>query len=478
MTKLQADRDYTDKKYQAESDYLYKLGEIDTTYRTNMTEAEQKKLKADQDAKDTAREAKAKADSDYAAGKLKSETEYKGFLYDLETEADKNKLETNQKTELGKLEASNDYITAIMKNEGELAKFKEDLKAGDEKAKQVQLSMYEQLLRGVSDGTYTVDDAAALANAFEFSQEWKDAIANAANKRKEDVTEAEKSTSAENIIGLKTEGYLNSNTTDKEIQDFVDAGLISKDDLEKVTEERNYMAKAEIEELVKGRNYDGAINKVEDLLDKGIISEDDDIYQNTYFEASKASVPVKDDPKNNLNYVDEINQYEADIKNLLDAGKISKKDYDSLISYMYQNIGGKLNKGTYTIGSLIEKDWLGRKTQYPSINIGNNQYKMALRSRCSDGDVCDILNGIAGGNPSTDDLIMFDGYLYKFNGDGWLIVADENGLYDAYNKQLGYQAKPTAPKHQSDTTGSGSVTTSNHTINQGAGNKNVVQTNK
>lgn len=185
MTKLQADQEYSNKKYQAESDYLNKMHEIDTSYRANMSEAEQSKLAADKAAHDTANQAKATADSDYAAGKLKSETEYKGFLYDLEAEADKNRLETNQKTELGKLEASNDYITAIMQNEGELAKFKEALKAEDKQAKQVQLSMYEKVLRGVSDGTYTAEDAAALANAFEFDQEWKDAIATAATTKAE-----------------------------------------------------------------------------------------------------------------------------------------------------------------------------------------------------------------------------------------------------------------------------------------------------
>jgi hypothetical protein len=185
MTKLQADQEYSNKKYQAESDYLNKMHEIDTSYRANMSEAEQSKLAADKAAHDTANQAKATADSDYAAGKLKSENEYNGFLYDLEAEADKNRLETNQKTELGKLEANNDYITAIMQNEGELAKFKEALKTEDKKAKQAQLSMYEKVLHGVSDGTYTAEDAAALADALEFSQEWKDVIANAATTKAE-----------------------------------------------------------------------------------------------------------------------------------------------------------------------------------------------------------------------------------------------------------------------------------------------------
>lgn len=436
MTKLEADREYTDKKYQAESDYLYKLGQIDTTYRTNMTEAEQKKLKADQDAKDTAREAKAKADSDYAAGKLKSETEYKGFLYDLEAEAGKNKLETNQKTELGKLEASNDYIKAIMQNEGELAKFKEALKADDEKAQQVQLSMYEKVLKGVSDGTYTAEDAAALANAFEFSQEWKDEIANAAGRKEE----TESQNSALSIIDLKNKGYITGETSDDEIQDYIDAGLIAEGDLTKVKEERNKMALDKVTGLIDTGDYAYAAEKTDEYLERGFISPEES--KKAYFDLTKKEC------EDGFATTEEIDGAIAEINNRLAQGKLTEKDAEALKQYAYANAGETQNMHM----SIYDID--GRNQI--SFSIGNTSFAMwSTDFWATSKDVPkytgNILNSIASANGNTNS-VMLDGVLYARENTNFSwrkIPYDTNSqaLYNAYSQYSGNHTKPSAPKH-------------------------------
>ena len=185
MTKLQADQEYNNKKYQAESDYLNKMHEIDTSYRTNMSEAEQSKLAADKAAYDTERDTKQKADSNYAAGNLQSDIEYKGFLYESEQEAKDQKLQANQDAANKKLQAEISYVEGILGNSKALAEYKESLKAGDAAAEEKKLAVYEQLLKGVNDGTYTAEDAAALADAFGLGKEWKDAIANSAGNKAE-----------------------------------------------------------------------------------------------------------------------------------------------------------------------------------------------------------------------------------------------------------------------------------------------------
>ena len=207
MTKLQADQEYSNKKYQAESEYQSKLHDIDTSYRANMSEAEQSKLAADKAAQDAEREAKRQADSkhsenvynaesSYAAwvnkaesaereGKLQSDIDYKGYLYESDREATDKKLQANQSAENDKLNAEISYVEGILGNSKALAEYKESLKAGDAAAEEKKLAVYEQLLRGVNDGTYTAEDAAALADVFGLGKEWKDSIAKSAGNKAE-----------------------------------------------------------------------------------------------------------------------------------------------------------------------------------------------------------------------------------------------------------------------------------------------------
>ena len=857
MTKLQADQEYNNKKYQAESEYQSKLYDIDTSYRTNMSEAEQSKLAADKAAYDTERDTKQKADGDYAAGKLQSDIEYKGFLYESGQEAKDQKLQANQDAANKKLQAEISYVEGILGNSKALAEYKESLKAGDAAAEEKKLAVYEQLLKGVNDGTYTAEDAAALADAFGLGKEWKDAIANSAGNKAEadanakaegeqmqnrqdytsvlvgvangeldeatatalakeygfseeqtdaiikaaqgrasgetgdmfidtlinasngkldeatataiakqygfneeqtnavvkavqgaagkvqkeqrtenfntlldkaktgtltkdevmqmaselgfdannpddkklldligsaadryttateeekkyqknmnvltlldgaktgafgvdeidniasmfgldpekdaglinmiktaagdyadgvtksedqqktasfinllgsanageltadelsqiaselglsdeqktllttaagryqtgseeeksaqktmnfislldgantgaytssqveqiakmlgldpktdkelidmlktaatdfangeagktakedmqyqnaiysellaaanngDYTEKQikdlanrfgiedpdnilgdaaklaqegkdKTTSQNstlNIMDLKDRGYINAETTDDEIDDFIDAGLISKDDVEKVKEERNSIAKTEVEDLIKNGNYDGAIKRADELYADGTGHIGVDTYQNAYFEASKASVPVKDDPKNDLSYIDEIKQYEADIKNLLDAGKISQADYDSLTEYMYQNVGGKLDTNSYNVRT--ETGIFGNSKLI--ITLDGTEYNLGNPLGANvDNKTSDILNKICGKKPKGKDLVMFDDTLYYYTGSKWIWLNDKQGLYEEYNKQVGYQPVNKGPKHQSD----------------------------
>lgn len=184
MTKLEADLLHSEKKTQAELEYIKKMGELDTSYAANMGEAEQDKLEADKKANDT----------------------YKGQLYENEAEYKQGVLETQQAADSAKLTASNDYIKAIMENEGELAKFRESVAAGDKEAQQVQLALFEQVLSGVSNGTYSKEVAEALANAYGFNEEWKSQISTAGDtyntKISTEEAEAKIKESGEKFVGL------------------------------------------------------------------------------------------------------------------------------------------------------------------------------------------------------------------------------------------------------------------------------------
>ena len=263
-------------------------------------------------------------------------------------------------------------------------------------------------------------------------------------------------------MDMVDEGKIHSEMTDEEIQDLVDSGLILADDVDKVKEKRYTAAKTEVEDLIKNGNTAGAIGRVEELVDKGIISKKDDLYQETYFSDSLGKCQ-------SAKTVDDIEREEANLKNQLAAGKISQKDYDNLVDYMYQNAGGVLDKKSY---SVVE-------------NLGPTRIDIGGKSLVADvyfkpnveSDIATVLNKINGGTPSHNSLTMFDGKLYIYRDGNWKNIAKKE-IIDAYNKQLSYQAKPTAPKHKSmktnSTTGSGSGTIKSG----GVGNKNIVQTHK
>lgn len=610
MTKLQADITETEKKTAAELDYIKTMSELDTTYAANMGEAEQNKLIADQGAQDT----------------------YKGQLYDLNAEYKQGVLETQQAADSAKLSAGNDYIKAIMENEGDLAKFRESVAAGDKEAQKVQLALYEQLLKGVSDGTYSKEVAEALANAYGFNEEWKSQISTAgdtynsekANAKAEqeqatkmanftdllgrvnsgqltrdevveiakglgfdetkdatqlallgaaadrfatgteedkklaktnsfialldsansgtynaeqiqelatqlgfdannpddkrlidmlvkgatafadektaaelkadteymnslyvelmtaansgDLTEEqirdiagrfgfegkdldnlgnaakayadkkaleeellEKGASADNkntIIENIANGNLGTDITDADIDKWVKEDILTPEDAEELKTERNEMITEELEYYAKNGYTAEAIDKVEKLVEKGIISKDDDVYQKTYFDVGLYDAQ-------NLNSAESIIKYKNTLDKYKEEGKMSVEDYESLIVYMYALQGGMLDKKSYSV-----EDILGQTR----INIGGKSLVADVHFKPNvEGDIAEVLNGMNGDSPSQNALSMFDGKLYIYRNGNWKNITYKE-IIEAYNNALKKQPDISVPKHTKKTT--------------------------
>lgn len=544
MTKLKADITETEKKTEAELDYIKTMGELDATYAANMGEAEQEKLKEDKKANDT----------------------YKGQLYDLNAEYKKGVLETLQAAESAKLDASNDCIKAIMENEGELAKFRESVAKGDKEAQQVQLTLFEKVLKGVSDGTYSKEVAEALANAYGFNEEWKSQISTAGDtynnkisteeaeaklkesgekfvgvldsiasgafdgytaeeiktiaanagvtltddqmalvnraltNRQNGINEAdaeykngvylelltgakkglytedeiadfvtrygldesmasnlttavqtyntekaleeellEKGTSAENkntIIKNIANGNLGTDITDADIDKWVKEEILTPEDAEELKTERNEIITEELEYYAQNGYTTEAIDKVEKLVEKGIISKDDDVYQKTYFDVGLHDAQ-------NLNSAESIIKYKNTLDKYKEEGKISAEDYESLIVYMYALQGGMLDKKSYSV-----EDYIGQTR----INIGGQSLVADVYFKPNvEGDIAEVLNGMNGDSPSQNALSMFDGKLYIYRDGNWKNIGRKE-IIEAYNNALKKQPDVSVPKHTKKTT--------------------------
>jgi hypothetical protein len=296
---------------------------------------------------------------------------------------------------------------------------------------QYQNAIYAELLAAANNGDYTEDQIKATAERFGI-EDTDGILAGAAR-----LTQESKKTKDENLVkgesaanALEIKGMLTGDTSDEYIDDYVDAGYITEADANKLKEDRNTVAKKEIDDLVKSANYAGAIERAEELKELGYI--DTDTYQSAYFGASLNNCEQ-------AKTIDQIDNVTAELKNQLNAGKISQKDYNNLVSYMYKNAGGRIDDGKCTVTP--------RSQALGTITIDNTNYDYKLQAVPDDATEA-ILNNIVGNNRNSNSTVMFDGKLYWYTGGLWRCLKDTGGLYEAYNKQVARQAKPTAPKHQ------------------------------
>ena len=640
QAKLAADKQHLETSTQAELDYLNRMDEIDTTYRTNMTEAEQKKLAADREAEETAAGLKMQADTDYTAGKTSADVTYRGQLYENEKEHGKEVLEANNAADAARLEAGKEYIEAITASESELAKYKEALKAGDQEAQKIQLSMYEQILSGVSNGTYTKEVAEGLADAFGFSDEWKNAISTAgdtyntekanakaeqdqankvanfadllgrvnkgeltkdevlqiakdlgfdetkdsaqltllgaaadrfatgteedkklgktnsfialldsansgtynadqiqelatqlgfdannpddkrlidmlvkganafadekaaaelkadteymnglyvelmtaansgdlteeqirdiagrfgfkgddlynltkaakdvATKKAVEELEMEKGLSAENkstILKEMANGDLGTDITDADIDKWVKEEILTPEDAEDLKVKRNEMIIEELEYYAQNGYTTEAVDKVEELVEKGIISKDDDVYQKTYFDVGLY------DAQNLVNTgsatAADITKYEKTLKKQLEEGKLSEADYNSLMDYLYKSAGKVVNKNSYTFKRSNSAESSG-PFEYLDVTINGKEYKgvWVFSEKKADETLSNVLDKMANNGEM---LVMFNGELYaKTYIYGWCPVNNED-LKKDYSTIAESTPKTTKPKHK------------------------------
>ena len=107
--------------------------------------------------------------------------------------------------------------------------------------KQYQNAIYSELLAAANNGDYTEAQIKDLANRFGI-EDPDNILGDAAKLAQEGKDKTTSENSALNILDLKDKGYINAETTDDEIEDYIDSGLINEGDLEKVKEERTKMA--------------------------------------------------------------------------------------------------------------------------------------------------------------------------------------------------------------------------------------------
>lgn len=464
--RMQADSDYYQNKYNAEQAYSDRKYQIDTTYQSNLLNANQSKSQAEHEATSTERETKLSADQTHAQNKYSAESSYSENLFNAESQARSDKLAAEQTADAGKFSAEMSYQENLLNNDDAIGKHRlEEAQKAEEKAAAeaekaeedaaYAKNAYYQFLAEANQGNYTVDQITQLAADYGLSAEQTKSLIDAVNGYTTKTEEATKQQQSHNKNEIG--GYITGETTDEEIQDYVDDGYISEEDATELKEKRATKAKKEVYQYMNGGDMSTAQSKVESYYKDGVISQK--TYQAFYYDASIKNC-------NSATTAAEALQIEADLKNLKNAGKLSSTDYNNAVNYLYKKFGQTLAPNSYSTASA--KNIFGVEipnSQKMVVTIDGTQYDISTdisgtKGNFVDSDTSKVLSNMVGGSPTNGKLAAIGDTIYVYrtglgNGNGWVKVnqyswgtinGTSKGFYDAYKKQFGYQSAPTAPE--------------------------------
>ena len=307
-------------------------------------------------------------------------------------------------------------------------------------------SVYAELLDITNQGGYTAEQVRNLAERFGLDSDAANELAEAADvyktKSESEKTEITEGNYTQNKIEIRN-NYLTEDTTDEEIDEYVEDDLISETEAEELKEDRNTIAVNSLNDLVKSGDLTGACSKADELYERGVI--DKNTYQKTYFDASLKNC-------GEAKTLDDIMQIDAELWNLYNSGKMNAADYGRVKEYLYQVNSGVLDSSKYEFD----------KSKHPmmiasTLKLNGKTYVFSFKTGKVGANEVNTLNDILEYNPGSHEIVMLDGTLYyRHDSSTWYKVADNGGLYDAYNKECGYNATASLPEHFD-------VTSYNHT---------------
>lgn len=326
-------------------------------------------------------------------------------------------------------------------------------------------SLYATLWEGVqdTDTTYTAEAIRALGAEYGLSDAQIDTLTNllTATKAK---SEEEKSAAIKDaaISDITTNG---GDVADGYLDGLKDLGLSdedAKDVQDAINNSVTNSAVAEIDSAIKSGNIDSleyAISKADEYYKKGSITKEK--YQELYSTYSEYNVSSIMNINYGSDYSKKLSTYlsqKSELKEMLNAGKISESTYSSLISKMDAQ-----NKNTCSGGWYVQGLGTGRNNDDVDITIGSTsrkgngakEYDLLCGEKIGDEALIAELNRIATGDPnkspsnadegaifgnhsmSSNDkpnkLIVAYGDMYLYTKKGWVPIKDDNNNYDLKN---------------------------------------------
>ena len=270
-----------------------------------------------------------------------------------------------------------------------------------EKAEAEANAIGEKFLAALGDvkqGIYDEEDIPALVSQFNFSPEQEAQLIEEARQFKQNTYEANTNNATGNIT---------TDTTDDEIQDFVDQnGGEGKEELE---EARNQARVNEVKDLISYGDTTKACELADSYYDNGNGFMDKNTYQKIYSDSwskdlSAASISA-----------DDIDSVLMELNKDKELGKLSDTDYNRLKKVAWGKVGTAYTPTQAGIsdkkeekGSFLWWDW----DKYTKFKMGGTYYKCST-NMWYNPELDGVLNGISTGDRSTTPV---ENTIVKYNG--------------------------------------------------------------
>lgn len=275
-----------------------------------------------------------------------------------------------------------------------------------EKAEAEANAINEKFLAALGDvkqGIYDEEDIPALVDQFGFSPDQKAQLEKEAREFKKNTYEANTNTATGNVT---------TETTDEEIQDFVDKnGGEGKEELEKA---RNQARVDEVKDLISYGDTTKAYELADSYYDNGNGFMDKKTYQKIYSDGwskdlSAASISA-----------DDIDSVLMELNKDKELGKLSATDYNRLKMVAWGKVGtaytptqAGISDKTEEKGKFLWWDW----DKYTKFKMNGTSYKCST-NMWYNPELDGILNGISTGDkgtkPEENTIVKYNGKTYAY----------------------------------------------------------------
>ena len=438
--KHSADAEERESKYIADSQYSKDKYELDSAYEAQHLEAVQNKDLLDYEARTRERESKHQTEQSKIDTQLGIDLSYAQNTYDADTAARKDTLTAAQNADAGRFNAELSYRENMLTNDDAIAAYrqqKEDealakIEAQDAQNKELYLKLFDL----AKSGSYTAEDIQTIAGAMGLGDSRASgggsvlsSIYDVANTIQQTITDEQNKVDEANNAAIKA--TLTGEESPYELDNYAKQLGMDVEDLKDMAGDA---VPNTVKSYLDANDISGAMAAANKAKESGVL--DTAGYQSVCFDIGVKKAQSATD-------IESLGLIENDLLKMKNSGQLTKKDYDNLVSYMYQNYGKVLDKGAYEANIRATTN-----TTNVVVTIGDKTYTTSM-GYPADEQSAKILNEIIG-MPYKNALVGLDNkvYYYENYSGNWYSLTGNSSFATAFNAQVSTNADVAAPTHR------------------------------
>lgn len=437
----EADEAERQNKYISESEFSKGKSEIDLTYEKNIGDLNAQKAESDFNAYSKERETKYNTEQARIAEQAGIDLTYGKNMFDTNTQARADRLTTEQAADAGRFDAELSYRNNMLTNDDTIAAYRQqkadELEAKLEAEDAQNKEMYLKLFDLAASGSYSAEDIASIAGAMGLSDARSSgggsvlsSIYDMANKAQQTIAETENKENTANNAMLRS--MLSGLETPEELKTIAEANGMSVEEVNKVAGDS---VPEKVKTYLQSDDIDSATAAANAAKEGGLI--DDAKYKACCFDIGVKKAQSATDS-------DSLALIESDLTKMKNSGQLTDADYNQLVTYMYQNYGGVLDKGKYTASISYAPFVNGIK-----VTINGIEYKMSI-GLYANKEKSRILSKLVNNTTEEGTLAAIGEEIFILHNGKWVTVGGEitnKGFAEKYFKLESEQADVAVPRH-------------------------------